>query len=310
MSKGLRPEIIRSFHATPFSTPIISVVGGKGGVGKTTVAVNLAAAFTAAGLRVALVDSDVDAPNCAILLGLPLNEPAPVNITQPVFLPEKCTDCQACIQACRRHSLFRPGENTILLLGECNGCEACFLVCPAEAVHRGHRRAGMTYKTSAGELTVLTGVLDPGFEESAHVVKALKKQVFAIAEQFDVIVIDTSPGIHCTVIEALKGSARAIVVTEPTPLGSHDLDRILSLLDMFAVRRSIFINRADLPGSVQDIRKVADRHATPIETGLRMDDQLLDSTVRGIPVVQLYPQSQAARTFTGVARNLARECLP
>ena len=310
MSKGLRPEIIRSFHATPFATPLIGITGGKGGVGKTTVAVNLAAAFTAAGYRVALVDCDVDTPNGAILLGLPLEDPEPVNVTQPLFSSEKCTDCQACIEACRRHSLFRPAEKTILLLGECDGCEACFLVCPAAAIDHGQRAVGTTYKTVAGGLTVFTGALDPGSEESALVVKSLKKRALAGAEQYDVILIDTSPGPRCTVIEALKGSAHVLVVTEPPPPGCHNLDLMLSLLDLYAVRRSIFINKADVPGNIQVIREVAEQHATPIETGLRMDDELLESTVRGVPVVRLYPQSLAARTFAAVARNLAGECLP
>jgi len=309
VSAPLRPEIIRSFHDRPFSTPVIGVTGGKGGVGKTTVAVNLAAALVDLGHRVALVDCDVDAPNGAILLSLPLKEPVSVNVTQPIFDAAKCTDCNACVEACRLHSLFRPREKTILLMGECNGCEACFLVCPAEAISRGDRSVGTTYKTVSGKLTVFTGALHPGLEESALVVTALKKRAFDEAEQFDIILVDTSPGTHCNVIEALKGSDSVIAVTEPTPLGRHDLDRILSLLEMFEVKRSIFINRADLPGNIQEIKKTADLHETLIETGLRLDDQLLKSYVRGIPVVQLYPQSLAAMTFTNVAGNISREYL-
>lgn len=309
MNTQLRPEIIHSFHDRPFSTPVIGVTGGKGGVGKTTVAVNLAAALVELGHRVALVDCDVDAPNGAILLGLPLEKPVKVNVTQPVFDAAKCTDCGACIDACRHHSLFRPQEKHILLMGECNGCEACFLVCPDEAMSRGSRPVGMTYKTVSGNLTLFTGALQPGLEESALVVTALKKRAFDEAKEFDIILVDTSPGTHCNVIDALKGADSVIAVTEPTPLGSHDLDLILSLLDMFEVKRSIFINRADLPGNIPQIKKVADLHETRIETGLRLDDHLLQSYISGVPIIQLYPESLAAMTFTNVAKNLAREYL-
>jgi ATP-binding protein involved in chromosome partitioning len=49
---------------------IIAVGAGKGGVGKTTVAVNLAVALAAQGSRVAMVDGDMYGPNLPIMLGL------------------------------------------------------------------------------------------------------------------------------------------------------------------------------------------------------------------------------------------------
>jgi ATP-binding protein involved in chromosome partitioning len=49
---------------------IIAVGAGKGGVGKTTVAVNLAVALAIRGSRVALLDGDMYGPNVPIMLGL------------------------------------------------------------------------------------------------------------------------------------------------------------------------------------------------------------------------------------------------
>jgi ATP-binding protein involved in chromosome partitioning len=49
---------------------IIAVGAGKGGVGKTTVAVNLAIALSQAGARVAMIDGDIYGPNVPIMLGI------------------------------------------------------------------------------------------------------------------------------------------------------------------------------------------------------------------------------------------------
>ncbi|HEY1627297.1 MAG TPA: P-loop NTPase [Streptosporangiaceae bacterium] len=50
--------------------PVIAVASGKGGVGKTTVAVNLAIALSAQGLRTGLVDADLYGPDVPRMMGL------------------------------------------------------------------------------------------------------------------------------------------------------------------------------------------------------------------------------------------------
>jgi flagellar biosynthesis protein FlhG len=49
---------------------VIAVTGGKGGVGKTSVSVNLATGLAAAGRRVVLLDGDLGLANVDVLLGL------------------------------------------------------------------------------------------------------------------------------------------------------------------------------------------------------------------------------------------------
>jgi MinD superfamily P-loop ATPase len=308
-SEKLPPEVIAAYHEKPVPTPVIGVTGGKGGVGKTTVAVNLACALANRGHAVALVDADVDAPNAAILLGATLENSIDVTMTVPQIDTATCNSCGACVAACRLNALFLAKDRTPQLLGACNGCEACLLVCEANAIGRGKKIVGRTYETRRGHLRLYTGELIPSLEESAIVVKKLKDRVFQDAAEFDVIIVDTSPGAHCNVILALQGSDRVIAVTEPTPLGAHDFKIILQLLDLFELKGTAFLNRADLLSTKAAIPSIARRHQVRIAAQLSSDELLIRSYVSGTPLVTLSPEAASAKVFVRLADEIARENL-
>src|SRR3954447_4948338 len=56
--------------ANPGPVQVIAVTGGKGGVGKTSVAVNLATALATTGRKVMLLDGDLGLANVDVFLGL------------------------------------------------------------------------------------------------------------------------------------------------------------------------------------------------------------------------------------------------
>ena len=74
---------------------IVAIASGKGGVGKSTTAVNLAVGLQQQGLRVGLLDADIYGPSIAMMLGVPENT-RPQAIDEKYFRPTDSRICCSC----------------------------------------------------------------------------------------------------------------------------------------------------------------------------------------------------------------------
>jgi MinD superfamily P-loop ATPase len=93
--------------------------------------------------------------------------------------------------------------------------------------------------------------LFPGAENSGRLVALLRKKAREVAKTHaaKLILSDGPPGIGCPVISSLSGTDLVVIVTEPTPSGRHDLERVVQLCQHFNLPCGVIINKFDINSS-------------------------------------------------------------
>lgn len=293
--------LIRMFNRKPIDIPIVAITGGKGGTGKTSIAVNLAFSLSGKGRHLLLIDVDVDSPTAGLILGIKPKLIQEVKAFTPRIVKMRCDKCGKCVEACRAHALIRvKGKYPILFEDLCSGCEACLLVCPKNAIENGGKVIGYIYYDKTDDLDFIGGELKPNEARSAQVVSATKSFAFEQVKQgnYELMIVDTPPGTHCNVVQGLRGADLALAVTEPTPLGIHDLSLILELTAKLGIQTKVVINRANMPGGCRDdLNEILDHYKTEVISEVPLDKKLFQSYISGTPIVVMDPDSLATKAI-------------
>ncbi len=291
---------------------IICVTGGKGGTGKTLVAVNLATMFKKDRYKVLLIDGDVENPNTYLLLGGQLENQTPVPFFKPKIIEEKCTKCGLCAQNCAPHALLHV-ENAfpIPILAVCSGCQLCYKICPEKAIEKDHKVIGWIYSTEINDLSLIIGELKPSEARSAAVVEALFEELDEIIEKvpetFDIIILDTAPGAHCDVELLINKADIVIPVTEPTRFGKLDLLRIIELIKLLDKDYRAIVNRSSLLGFRDEFLKELKEKEIPILGDIPLDDDIVNSYCQGKPLMDEnseFINGKGYRAFKEIFGNL------
>lgn len=191
----------------------IAVTGGKGGTGKSTVAILLANKYRAQNQKIILCDLDVECPNDYLLLGEKLKKVALSVFAQfPRLDKKKCQKCGLCVKNCYNHTIFQiPQQYPIFLQDLCSGCGACWHICPYEAIQQTKEKIGKIYLNKINDnFYLVTGSAQPGVGKTGlvvtdYVVAKTKEFVSELAQQFkpDKIIFDTAAGTHCPIITGI-----------------------------------------------------------------------------------------------------------
>jgi MinD superfamily P-loop ATPase len=284
----------------------IVVLSGKGGTGKTVVT----ASFAALSRGNVLCDCDVDAADLHLLLrptvrethefwGRPLAE---IDL-------DKCSRCGLCLDVCRFDAIrdFRVDPFA------CEGCRLCQEVCPEEAVTLRENLAGHWYLSDTRYGPLVHARLGPGKENSGELVAAVRGRARKVAREQDAeyILSDGPPGIGCPVISSLSNASLALIVTEPSLSGIHDLERVLAVCRHFRVTPLVCINKHDLDeDATRQIRHYCRQVGVEVAAMIPFDAAVTEAVVQGVPLVE-YSEGPAARgiasLWQGVVKGLSKE---
>jgi len=134
-------------------------------------------------------------------------------------------------------------------------------------------------------------------ENSGKLVTLVRQEARKVAEakKLDLILTDGPPGIGCPVIASLGGASAALIVTEPTVAGRHDMQRVAELADFFRVPVMVCVNKADLnPDSTSEIKQYAEERNYAFVGAIPFDAVFTKAMVAGRTVIEYDNHTEAA----------------
>jgi MinD superfamily P-loop ATPase len=278
----------------------IIILSGKGGTGKTSIVGSLAVLAK----RKVLADCDVDAADLHLLLSPSAKQESEFWSGQVACIDEdRCTECGLCQDLCRFDAIKDFRVDPIA----CEGCGFCSNICPVEAITMEENMSGHWFISDTRYGPLVHARLGIAQENSGKLVAVVRQQARHIAEEqkLDYIISDGPPGIGCPVISSLSGASLALLVTEPTLSGMHDLERVLGVCRHFGVPAMVCINKYDLnEGNTRQIETYCSTQGVELASKIPFDNVVTEALVRGVPVVE-YSDGRVSREIDALWQKVS-----
>ena len=279
----------------------VVVLSGKGGTGKTCIV----GSFAAIAQKKVLADCDVDAADLHLLLSPSVKQETEFWSGQVAHIDgDKCTQCGLCQDLCRFDAIkdFRVDPVS------CEGCGFCSHICPVEAITMSESLSGYWYISDTKYGPLVHARLGITQENSGKLVAVARQQAKQIAERdgLDYIISDGPPGIGCPVISSLSGANLALLVTEPTLSGIHDLERVLGVCGHFGIPALVCVNKYDLnEDNTRQIEAYCSNQGVAVASRIPFDNVVTEAVVHGVPVVE-YSDGRVSREIGALWQSVSR----
>lgn len=291
-------------------TKEVVMISGKGGTGKTS----LTAAFAALAENAVLADCDVDAADLHLVLNPKVVQRFDFSGGRLAAIdPHTCVGCGTCARMCRFDAitLDEPGSR---IVGKtfridpiaCEGCKVCVEFCPVNAIAFEPAINGQWFVSETRFGPMVHAKLGIAQENSGKLVTIIRKKAKEIAEEQNkqFLIIDGSPGIGCPVIASITGADAALIVTEPTLAGLHDLHRVADLAKNFRLKTLVCINKADInPKMTEQITDEAQKKGLKVIGAIPYDDAFTKAQIMKAAIVE-YTGGQIAETIKALWRQV------
>ena len=275
----------------------LAIASGKGGTGKTTVAVNLAQ-VTAGPTR--LLDCDVEEPNCHLFLGPDIVETQTVGIPIPQVDEAKCTACGECGQFCEFNAIVSFKTVPLVFPELCHGCGGCMKVCPEGAITEVDRTIGVIEHGQCRGVELIQGRLNVGEALAPPIIRAVKTH----AATNGVTIVDSPAGTSCTMIESVRECDYVVMVTEPTPFGLRDLTLAVAAIRELQIPCGVVVNRASIGNG--RVREYCRSENIPVLLEIPDDRRIAEAYSRGQTIIDAIPEMRA--TFDLLFQRVNSEC--
>lgn len=281
----------------------IVVASGKGGVGKSMLASSLSLLYSKKQSVVAC-DCDVDAPNLGLWLGVEeYDSKKEISSSEKAEIINQ-TECdEKILEICKFNAIKKKDGSYFITPFLCEGCGACKVTHPQAVEIKPVKNAIIQTKKTKHGFPLVSAQLHPGETGSGKIVEELREK--ADAYERDMIIRDAAAGVGCPVIASIQGSDYAVLVTEPTPSGFADLQRILDTVNHFGIPYGVVVNKWDInPTIAEQIRTWSEERFLG---QISYDKKVVESIVRLEPV--LHSDSNVVKEIETIFEQLQKSIM-